>query len=77
MLAWWHVDIDQLHRQPGHENEEGQHREHTADGRVVARIVLVGEADRLTESIKLLQEFVRILLGHYITNSPLYNYYKI
>ena len=68
MLARRHVDIDQLHGQPGHENEEGQHGEHAADGRVVARVVLVCEADRLAESIKLLQEVVRVLLGHYITN---------
>ena len=68
MLARGHVHIDQLHGQPGHENEEGQHGEHATDGRVVARVVLVREADRLTESIELLQELVRILLGHYVCN---------
>ena len=66
VLAGGHVHIDELHGQPGHEDEEGHHGEHTADGRVVRRVVLIGETNWLAESIKFLEEVTAILLGHYI-----------
>ena len=74
MLAWWHVDINQLHTEPSHEDEEGQDGENTADRCVVRRVVLISETDWLAEPVELPEELLVLLFRHY---QILINYYKI
>lgn len=74
MLARWHVNINQLHRKPSHEDEEGNNSENTADGCVVRRVVLIGETDWLAEPVEFTEELLVLLFRHY---QILINYYKI
>ena len=64
MLSGRHVHIEGFESEPGHENEECNHGEHTANRRVVGSIVLVCQTDWLPEAIKLLEEFAIGFLGH-------------
>lgn len=74
MLARWHVNINQLHCKPSHEDEEGKNSENTADGCVVRRVVLIGETDWLAEPVEFTEELLVLLFRHY---QILINYYKI
>jgi len=61
-----HININDLHSEPCHEDEEGDHGKNTADGRVISTILLVGETDRLAKPVEFFEEFRVLVLRHYL-----------
>ena len=66
MFTRGHINIDNLHREPRSEDQEGDHGENTTDGRVISTIILVGKTDRLAEPIEFFEEFRVLVLRHYL-----------
>lgn len=58
MLARGHIDINNLHGEPRHEDKERQHGEDTTNGCIIRRVVLVGQTDWLPEPVEFLEELV-------------------
>ena len=73
MLARRHVDVNDFHGEPAHEDAEGEHGEHAADARIIRRIVFVRETDGLAEPVELLQELVVRIFRHLRKDNNYYN----
>ena len=73
MFAGGHVDVNQFHSKPRHEDEEGQNRKDSANRCVVRWVILIGETYWLAKPIELPQEFVTFLLFKDCPNVTLSN----
>ena len=77
VLAGGHVNINRLQGEPRHEDEEGDHSEHAADGRVIRRVVLVSQTDWLAEPVELAEELSGFLVLFRHLSLIIKNYYNL